>query len=319
MASTFFHRFETWRNSLLQRPGLARLDRWSTPHTHPGTSVGRLVIVKIRVLAVFVLRRLAQGGGRKRALRHTRSLRGAAAQKSVLVIGSGPSADTVNSDAVTSAQQRGELLVVATNFFLHSSLAKMITPDFLVWSDDIFCPGNKEQNPTAWELLHQHPGVVLVTPWTWQEELATLQLPHTITHFDDDTLEGWSRNISPLKPRGYQGSTGQKAIAFAVHLGGVQTAIIGIDVSYFRHFSVDRENRLYRHPTHVAGTDTGVAELTPHTLHGIADELYSTANNFRYLHTHFKDCRVVNLDPNSLVDAFPKTSDSPFVTPQSEN
>lgn len=317
MASAGFLRFEQWRTSLLGRPSLQRFDRWSTPHTHPGTSAGRVIIQKLRVLTVFWLRRLAQGTGRKNALTTTASLAGHARGKTVLVMGSGPSADNVNQAAVASAKKSGDVVVVATNFFLHSTLAKTVTPDFLVWSDDIFHPRHAKDNAAAWEKIRNHPDIVLVTPWTWREELDALNLPHTIAFFDDDTLEGWSKNISPLKPRGYQGSTGQKAIAFGVHLGGEPTAIIGIDLSYFRNFSVGHDNRLYRNPVHLSGTDTGVADLTPHTLNGIADELYSAANNFRYLHTHFKKHNIVNLDPHSLVDAFPKVAQSPFITPAS--
>ena len=313
MPGTRFDRFESWRDSMVNRPAIRRLDRWSTPHTHPGTSAGRIVVMKLRVLAVFVLRRLAQGGGRRAALQGTRSLGGDAAGKTVLVVGSGPSASTLDVSAVASAQRSGELVVVATNFFLASDMAQTITPDYLVWSDEIFHPRNREQNQESWAALSTHPSITLVSPWTWRKDIEAMALPHTVSYFDDDTLEGWSRNISPLKPRGYQGSTGQKAIAFAVHLGGTSTAIIGIDLSYFRHFSVDSDNRLYRHPVHITGTDTGVAELTPNTLHGLSDELYSTANNFRYLHTHFARFPIVNLDPHSLVDAFPKVSDSPWV------
>ena len=313
MTSTRFQRFETWRDRWVTSPRMRRLDRWSSPHTHPGTGLGRVVVVKLRVLAVFLLRRLAQGKGRRRALDRTRFLHGQAAGKTVLVIGSGPSASRVNASAIKSAQDSGDLVVIATNFFLASEMAKTITPDFLVWSDGIFHPRNMSRNPVAWEALANHPTITLVSPWTWREQLEALNLPHALAFFDDDTLEGWSRNISPLKPRGYKGSTGQKALAFAVHLGGEQIAMIGIDLSYFRHFTVDGDNRLYRHPVHVEGTDTGVAELTDHTLNGLADELYSTASTFRYLHTHFRRFPIVNLDPDSLVDAFPKLPASPWV------
>ena len=314
MAGTLFSRFESWRDSLISRPAMSRLDRWTTPHTHPGTSASRVVVMKLRVLVVFLLRRLAQGGGRRAALRVTRSLRGEGGGKTVLVVGSGPSALSLKAKSVAKGQSAGEVVVVATNFFLASDIARTITPDYLVWSDDIFHPRNREKNRESWDALTAHPTITLVSPWTWKKDIEAMALPHRVSYFDDDTLEGWSRNISPLKPRGYQGSTGQKAIAYAVHLGGEPTAIIGIDLSYFRHFTVDSANRLYRHPVHVDGTDTGVAELTPHTLVGLADELYSTANNFRYLHTHFARFPIINLDPDSLVDAFPKVTDSPWVT-----
>jgi hypothetical protein len=312
--TTWFQRFENTRDRALESPRVARFDRLTSPHTHPGTSAGRILLVKLRVLLVFLLRRIAQGRGRTGALESTRRLAGSASGREVLVIGSGPSASLVKKTAVVKAQQAGELVVVATNFFLNSSLGKTITPDYLVWSDDIFRPANAEDNRDAWEALTSRPAITLVCPWTWKDSLHKMGIPNPVVFFDDDTLEGWSNNISPLRPRGYQGSTGQKALAFALHLGAHSTSIIGLDLSYYRHFTVDDNNRVLRHPVHLKGTDTGVADLTPHTLVGLADELYSAANNFRALHTHFRGAKVRNLDPNSLVDAFPKATDSPYVT-----
>ena len=312
--TTWFQRFEHTRNRVLKNPRVAAFDRFTTPHTHPGMSAGRILLVKTRVLVVFLLRRLAQGPGRREALEGTRALAGSAGGKEVLVIGSGPSASAITKTAVTKAQKAGDLVVVATNFFLSSDLGKTITPDYLVWSDEIFHPSRANDNALAWEALAARPSITLVSPWTWRGELEKKNLPNQVIFFDDDTLEGWSKNVSPLRPRGYQGSTGQKAIAFATHLGPVQTFIIGIDLSYFRHFTVDEHNRLFRNPIHLRGTDTGIADLTPQTLVGLADELYSTANTFRYLHTHFRGKNISTLDPGSLIDAFPKVTDSPYIT-----
>lgn len=311
--TTWFQRFEDIRTRMLKNPRLSRFDRFTTPHTHPGLSVARMLVVKTRVVAVFVIRRIAQGRGRRQALDTTRMVAETAAGSDVLVIGSGPSASRLKRSTVVEAQKTGGILVVATNFFLASDLGKTITPDYLVWSDDIFHPSRSEKNPQAWEGLATRPQITLVTPWTWRRDIERLGIPNPVVYFDDDTLEGWSRNISPLHPRGYQGSTGQKAIAFATHLGARQTLIIGIDLSYFRHFTVDEHNRLFRNPIHLKGTDTGVAELTPQTLLGLADELYSASNTFRYLHTHFRGKNIINLDQNSLIDAFPKVVDSPYL------
>ena len=132
-------------------------------------------------------------------------------------------------------------------------------------------------------------------------------------YFDNDSLEGWSKSISPLRPRGYQGSTGVKALAVALHLEPSAVLLIGLDLSYYRNFVVDSDNRLLRQPSHVAGTDSGTQDISPHSVHGLADALYSTASQFLALHTHFAGRSVVNLDPDSLVDAFPKASAHPLM------
>jgi hypothetical protein len=307
-----FDRYEKTRDNVAGRARISRFERWSSPHTHPGGSVWRTVVVKLRVLALFVIRRLSQGGGRRAALEATRNIAGLAAGKTVLVIGSGPSAESLNVKELAKQQKAGELLVVATNHFLASTLAKTITPDFLVWSDDGFHPRLRDANLERWQLVSRHPDITLVMPWTWKKDVTRTGITNPLVFFDDDSLETWSKNISPMKPRGYQGTTGAKALALSVHMGGVKTLVIGLDLSYIKNFAVDADNTITRHPTHMAGTDSGQQDLTGYTLLGMADLLYSTANHFRAFHTHFAGNNIWNLDPHSLVDAFPKVSDSPL-------
>lgn len=308
-----FENYERTRDEIAAKPRVSRFERWSSPHTHPGPSLWRLLVVKIRVLAMFVIRRVNQGTGRRQALAGMRDLAGQARGKNVLVIGSGPSAERVNSEAVKAAQDANELVVIATNHFLASALAATITPDYLLWSDDSFHPRHRQKNTAQWNLLATSPSVVLVTPWTWKKVVEQAGVVNPTAHFDDDSLETWSHNISPLKARGYQGTTGAKALALAVHLGPHRTEVIGLDLSYIKNFSVGPDNQITRHPTHLTGTDSGQQDLTGYTLMGMADLLYSTANHFRALHTHFSRHNIVNLDPHSLVDAFPKTTDSPLI------
>lgn len=288
-------------------------ERYSSPQTHPGGGVWRTLVQKLRVLGVFLLRRLSLGPGRRQALRGLAALAGSASQIDVLVIGSGPSAATLNTREVAKRQRDGELIVIATNFYLGSTLAKTITPDYLVWADDIFDPRHRSDNSRSWELLEDTPGVTVIAPWTWQASIAASHFAPRFIYFDNDTLETLSSNISPLRPRGYQGTAGAKALAIAVHLAPRQVFIIGLDHSTFQSFSVNEDNRVLRKPKHLTGTDSGVADITPHTINGLADSLYSAANELLYFRTHFAGHRVTNLDPHSMVDAFPKVTAHPLV------
>jgi hypothetical protein len=310
-----FDRYEKTRDQLAVTPRVSKWERWSSPHTHPGGSVWRAIIVKLRVLALFAVRRISQGRGRREALAGMRTLAGSASGKTVLVVGSGPSAASLNAAEVAAQQQAGSLVVIATNHFLASAVADTVTPDFLVWSDDGFHPKLHSDNTSRWDLVRAHPTTTLVMPWTWKKHVAHTGITNEVVFFDDDSLETWSKNISPLKPRGYQGTTGAKALAVAVHLGSSDIQMIGIDLSYIKNFSVNADNTITRHPTHLEGTDSGQQDLTGYTLVGMADLLYSTANHFRAFHTHFSGRNISNLDAQSLVDAFPKISDSPLTKP----
>lgn len=313
MAGGGFRAFEAIKRSMGRHSWFERLERYTSPHTHPGLGVWRLAGQKWRVLLVFVLRRLAQGPGRSAALTPLRGLAGHASGKEVLVIGSGPSAESVRAGEVAARQASGDLLVVATNFFLHTPLAKTITPDFLMWSDSVFRADRMESNDAAWQKLDQSPSVTVVSPWTWKPEVEKSGRGNRFVYFDDDTLEGWSGNISPLKPRGYQGSTGVKAVAFALHLRPSRVLVIGLDLSNYQHFSVDADNRLLRHPVHLSGADSGLQDISHNGINGLADALYSVANQFLALRRLFATQPIVNLNPNSLVDCFDKVREHPLV------
>ncbi len=312
MATDAFDKFEQSKRSVEESPSLSRFERWSSPHTHPGLSVSRLVVQKLRVLVTYVVRRIAEGGGKKEALSGLAALEGTASGKEVLVVGSGPSAANLNPTETLKRQRAGGLLVVATNYFLGSPLAKSLSPDFLIWSDGVFHPSRRSEN-AAWSELAKHPQTRVVVPWTWKRHLIGDPLASRFLFFDNDTLEGWSLNLSPLYPRGYQGSTGTKALAFALHLEPSRVLVLGLDLSNFKNFTVDLNNRVLRHPTHLSGTDSGTHDLTGHTVHGLADSLFSMASQFLYLNTHFGNQPITNLDPHSLVDAFEKTAEHPLV------
>jgi hypothetical protein len=313
VASDSWERFEESKERVSNSESLSYFERYSSPHTHPGGAIWRTVLQKFRVLALFLTRRIAQGSGKAEALQGMRQLEGSASGKELLLLASGPSADKINTREVAKRQKAGELIVVATNYFLHSPLAKTITPDFLVWSDSVFHPAKKADNADAWKLVDHTPGVSMVMPWTWQSILSTMAVADRTVYFDNDSLEGWSTNTSPLYPRGYQGSTGVKALGFALHLEPRQVFVIGLDLSYFQSFRVDHDNRVVRQPTHLQGTDSGIQDITAHTINGIADSLYSTANQFLSLRQHFSGHPIINLDPDSLVDAFPKVVGHPLV------
>ena len=329
-----FDKFELLKKSLMANERVRRLERITSPHTHPGLNGFALLVVAARVLAAFAVRRISYGAGRKSALEDLQSLRGFAHEKEVLIIGSGPSARSLNIEEVAKRQESGSLIVIATNYFLLSPLAQRVTPDYLVWADEVFHPRNRNRSVAwsdshffhnnrnfsePWEVLRSHPKTSVVAPYTWKDAVDSLKEDFRFLYFDDESLEGISRNISPLKPRGYQGSTGVKALAIGLHFGPRECFVIGLDLSNFRSIQVNTENRLLRGPAHVEGTDSGTQEISAYTHNGIADLLYSAANEFLHLHTLFQNHRVTNLGSDSLVDAFPRSVNHPLIASPSES
>jgi hypothetical protein len=329
-----FAQFELLKKRLMVNEGIRRLERITSPHTHPGLNLFAILLVATRVLATFVIRRLSFGTGRKSALKDLKSLHGSASEKDVLIIGSGPSARSLNLEEVAKRQESGSLIVLATNYFLSSPLAKKITPDYLVWADEVFHPRNMVRSVAwadsyfshsnrsfsePWETLRTTPTTKVVVPYTWKNAIGSIEEKFRFLFFDDESLEGISRNISPLRPRGYQGSTGVKALAIGLHLSPRRCFVIGLDLSNFRSIQVDAENKLSRGPAHVAGTDSGTQHVSAFTNNGIADLLYSAANEFLYLRTLFRNQRVTNLGADSLVDAFPRDTAHALVTSRTDS
>jgi hypothetical protein len=125
-----------------------------------------------------------------------------------------------------------------------------------------------------------------------------------VVYFDDRTLIGWSKNISPVHPRGYGSLTSYKAMAIACFAGYSRIGIIGFDNSQFRNVYTNPRNRIYQKSLYFYDESMDL-ELTDSLHNGIADYFYDTSNTFSYLRM-FSKFPIVNLDQNSLADQFVK-------------
>jgi hypothetical protein len=131
-------------------------------------------------------------------------------------------------------------------------------------------------------------------------------------YFDDSGLEGWTKNISPLRPRGYLALTAYKALAFASFLGFNRIYIIGIDNTMFRSIAVDDKNRLIQYPNHFFSQGAVTTDISGMYPNGMSDYFRDMSLCFSSLTKYFSHLPVVNLDEDSLVDCFPKESVTSF-------
>lgn len=323
-----FEQFEIAKRNLMERPFFRNLERATSPHTHPGSNPLSVCFRLLRTASMFLIRRVLQSSGRETALRQLKDLAGGATDRDILVIGSGPSSSSLNVPEVLRRQRDGSLLVIATNYFLSSSIGKQITPDYLVWSDEVFHPRNRGRDTAwadkaffpnsrnfdeEWERLEAAREVKVISPWHWKKAVDQTAISGRVLYFDDESLEGLSTNINPTKPRGYQGSTGIKALAIALHMKPRECFIIGIDLSNFVAISIDEDNRILRGTSHISGADSGTQDVTAYSLNGVSDLIYSAASELRYVSTLFPKEGVTNLGKGSLVDAFKRVSVHPLV------
>jgi hypothetical protein len=294
---------------------IKRLERTLAITTFPNFSIWHVLAIKSRIILEWAVKRCLVIGFRRRALRPLRVLGKLGQSNDALVIGNGPSAQSLNWSAVVDAQKNG-MAVFAINYFPLSPEFKLIQPNYLVLSDPIMRPNSDNDSRTAelWTAVKNSSTMDLIVPLSWYRIMkAQNNLSNKICYFDDSGLEGWTRNISPLRARGYLALTAYKAIAISIFLGFKETKIIGVDNSMFQTISVDIDNKLIQQPNHFFSRGGETSELTAFYPKGICDYFYDVSLCFYFLRRCFYGHTVSNLDSNSLVDAFPKHPSSSLV------
>ena len=299
---------------------LGRLERALAVTTFPNFSIGHVFAIKVRIILEWAVKRCLVIGFRRRALRPLRALGKLGQSNDALVIGNGPSAQTLNWAAVADAQDKG-MAVFAINYFPLSPEFGLVQPNYLVLSDPIMKPSSNSdsRNEELWISVQKNSTMNLIVPLSWYRVMKSQNsLSNCILYFDDSGLEGWTRNISPLRARGYLALTVYKAIAISIFLGFRETKIIGVDNSMFRTISVDADNRLIQQPNHFFTKGGKTSDLTAFYPKGISDYFYDVSLCFYFLRRCFVGQSVSNLDPHSLVDAFPKSSSSNLTNQEHE-
>lgn len=290
---------------VVNNPKLNMLASFTNTQTNPNFSLTHLSLIKIRVLIEFIVRSFFLLGNHHRAIRLTRRIKGTASGRKALVLANGPSVNIL--EAKLPSLDLSDVDIFAVNFFPLSTLASKVKPHFLVLSDPLTHPKiSSEKNAKLWDWIQNNPDVRLLVPSSWSRTLRGFSQPMRINFFDDRNLIGWSKNISPTRPRGYGSLTSYKALAFACYAGYSRIGILGFDNSQFRFVYNDKQNRVYQQSNYFYTESTDL-ELTTSLYNGIADYFYDTSNTFAYLRM-FSKFPIFNLDEQSLADNFTKVS-----------
>jgi hypothetical protein len=286
---------------------LSSLERKFSVTSFPGMSVFRLTVIKTRVLAEWAAKFLLSLPDRRKALSFIRKMRGAKGQHAALVVGNGPSVAKLNWEKIAELKKSGlELFVV--NYFLLSDTYEICRPDYLVLSDPKTTPNYPDpRNSELWSKIRSDQELKLVVPISWYKSIRLDEaVANRALFFDDGGLEGWTRNISPTKARGYIALTAYKALAISVYFGYKRTYVIGIDNSMFRNIAVSEQNELIEKPNHFFSQGGIVRNVSNQYPNGIADYFNDMALCFFSLRHCFRNKGIVNLDMESLVDCFEK-------------
>ena len=287
-------------------PELYNWERKTSELFHPGTSIFRLFLYKTRVIFEFIY----LGSIQLRYLKNLRALREISESKNdreSLIIGNGPSANKLNIDVVKELQAEQSLDIFGINFCKDFCMKNGLQPDYIVLSDPHFI--NKPEELRVIELiswLTKYKNITILAPMHWKDIFfKNFILENSILYFNDLSLRGWSKNINPLKPRGYTSLTAYKSISLSAFLGYGKINTIGVDNSLYLKFSVDEQNIPWQESFHFSENYHGRTDLSTDYPRGTVDYFYSLSNCFLDLQM-FKSLPVVNLDSKSVIDTFVK-------------
>lgn len=232
---------------------------------------------------------------------------------SALVLANGPSVGQPKPEDLVGFCRDNKLEVFGLNYMISSDLSKELNIDHFVSTDPNFLNPNSPEYDSLIKSFGSSGVQNVYLPLGYNKKVVNdiEQLGINIVHFCD--IQGsqvFSQSISPLKPRSYVSMTAFKALSLAVFMGYKKIYILGFDNSFFKNVVCDQNNKLHRVQEHfdskaykLDGQKTlifGGKRKMYQELIGNS-RLFSDLNKFKG-----KGSEIVNIDPYSLTDAFPK-------------
>ena len=288
------------------------LRRIASPHYYHGRSTLKLALHNFLQLIAYI--KTPKPG--KVPLRNTSRLMGTKAGKVALVLGSGPSLNSLNIEVLFD--QIDDIFVI--NAFNQLKIADRVKPTFYGLSDPAhFGAQAGAQTSELTETLSyvKSVGATLVLPHTAYDSHAFADMSKI--YFDDRERMFLNNSLSPLKPRSYGSTTIYKMLAMALFMGYDKIYILGVDNSNFLNYRGRPDNLIQdlggaTAERKLEKKSAFIEEHEKEFTSGMAGRMQSYAHLFGDLQK-FHSGKIFNLDPYSLTDAFPKVLNHPLVTP----
>ena len=160
----------------------------------------------------------------------------------VLLIGNGPSAQSLTVEEINYFKSTGGKIAVMNNFWA-SELSEAFSPDYYFIADSDYWTEDESNHRAniALKNYFQHRGqfTELIQPAT-KEPFAGFR--HSYIYFDSRNLAGIRKYISPVKPWCLTESVTLKSIAMLNFLGFRSVYFTGLDSVISRSFFVDDMN-----------------------------------------------------------------------------
>ena len=280
----------------------------SSPHYFYGRSPIKLLIHNFVQKVEFFRRR----GPSRALLAATKSLAGSKHGKTALVLGSGPSLNSLNASI---AREFFDEIFVVNNYYLHK-LSKDLAPDYYCLSDPNHFVDDKtnaiHEDGALFRYLIENKVTLLLSHFYRRAKIIS---GTKVLFFNDREWRGFRRSISPIKPRSYGSFTLYKALALACYFGYETIYILGLDNTEFKSYVGSPDNKIYvDNENHYAKSNVklNITSSPEGFTSGMAGRMQSYALQFGDLRL-FSNHNIINLDPKSLIDSFRKMESHPAI------
>ena len=274
---------------------------WSTPRDFHGLSLYRVLQTKIYVGVVWAFKTLIDCRGQRRRLSATRDLSGTGRERFALLVATGPSAIGLDVDGARRMQQAGGRIFVV-NSYCDLEFAASLIPDFYVLTDPFWFASEKMSDRAArtWDYIRQHQSIRVVVPSC----VPATMFPDEIVPIYVNTtgLEGWTKNTSPIRPRGYLGLTTYSALGLIEYMDFSTIYLSGVDNTAFQKLVCLNDGTPGLAGNH-AYVEDGVTPLEP--IRSLAAALEFYARHFADLE-FFDTSRMVDLNENGMLPGVAK-------------
>lgn len=245
---------------------------------------------------------------RKRSFKELINFKGAGSGKVCFVLANGPSLQKLDPQKVRSFCESNGADLFCVNYFVSSKFAETSGADYWVLSDPNSLDLSRQEAQNSFQNAERNVRKAIFVPLQYEGKLPeNIGLP-IISFNDSVTSHIFSRSVSPVEPRSYASMSAYKALAIAVYGGYSSIYICGFDNTYVRNLGCDRDNRIYRINEHFdskAYPNVDPVQYLNFKYRTVSDELIAYSKLFSDL-WKFRGYNIINLDVDSLTDAFPK-------------
>lgn len=229
------------------------------------------------------------------------SLRSAYHGREILIVANGPSSAEFSRRHARSFLRNGGMLMVM-NWAHLNPLVSSLTPDFYVSADRRTLSDSKAK--PLHQYLRASENLKLFVPEIREIEFKDLFPGHEVVSFCRIAVRllrpfWWGNH--PIFPKSFLSLTGLHAIQLAVWMGFSSIYIIGFDNNYFQKVQVDANNLLSLTATHAGEADRR-EEGAGSSMSTFLEQQATLFRDFE----KFSEAPVLNLDAQSLTDAFSK-------------